>query len=152
MPEEKRLTVKVFTYGTLKVGECREGVLEKEEVNRRRAVIMGFDLYHLGSFPCIVPNENGGRGQVFGEVVECTDPKAVVRRLDRIEGYSRQRPQHSLYIRQKVEVIDLANGKKSKAFVYVFGGARIGRGFDRKRVESGNWKSKDFHGSYAGGR
>lgn len=131
--EEKQLqTVKVFVYGTLKKGESRAPVLQREAIKWVPAAILGFKLYDLGSFPCIGHSENGD--QVFGELVECTNPDAIVERLDMIEGYTPE-GKHNLYNREEVDVIELGNGRKSKAFVYVFA-----RGTDDfPQVKSGNW-------------
>lgn len=140
MTTEKLQTVKVFTYGTLRKGECREGVLRNSAIRWERAAILGFDLYDLGSFPCIIDSKNGR--QVFGELVECTNPEAIIKRLDGIEGYNPNwPPENNLYIRREVNVVCLDNGRREKAIVYVF--ANNDNLCDQGLIESGNWESKN---------
>lgn len=132
----EHLTVKVFVYGTLKRDNSREGVLSHDAVRWVDAAILGFDIHDLGSFPCITPSENGG--QVFGELVECSNPIDIIKRLDSIEGFHPGRPaEDCLYLREKVDVIELGTGKKVKAFAYVW--ANPDRLRNKPKIESGKW-------------
>ena len=131
---------RVFVYGTLRAGECREGVLHNKAVRWEPAAILGFDIYDLGSFPCITYSAYGR--QVFGELVECIDPEEVLHRLDGIEGYNPDRPQEqNLYVRREVDVILLANGRKEKAMAYIFANGERLADREPPLVESGNWRS-----------
>jgi gamma-glutamylcyclotransferase (GGCT)/AIG2-like uncharacterized protein YtfP len=144
--QKEQLTVKVFVYGTLKRNNTRAGVLDGYAVRWVRAAILGFDIYDLGHFPCILPSESGN-GQVFGELVECNDPLKVVRQLDAIEGYHPNRdPKRCMYLRKKVDVIELGTGKKHKAFAYVWAKPeRLGESsyYSKRKVKSGNWHRAD---------
>jgi gamma-glutamylcyclotransferase (GGCT)/AIG2-like uncharacterized protein YtfP len=90
----------VFVYGTLRKGDSRFGILAECECIAEEAHLLGFKMLHLGGFPGIVPSENGAEDQVRGEIYEVDD--ALLAQLDRIEGYQKDDPESSLYLRQEV--------------------------------------------------
>lgn len=128
--------MKVFVYGTLRQGDCRSGVLQDYPCLASEAYIEGFDLLNLGAFPGIVP----GEGRVRGELYEIDE--VCLRVLDGIEGFRKDDPKHSLYLREQVVVEVPSDGEEELFFpdvyVYVY---NIERGADRMRpvIESGDW-------------
>ena len=101
--------MKVFVYGTLKVGgrfsvhvdEMREEVVPH--------TLHGYEMYSInGMYPAI----KEGDGTVYGEI-HTLDEKALPI-LDRIEGYNVGNKEGSLYLRETI----LVEGEE--VYVYVF--------------------------------
>ncbi len=88
--------MKVFVYGTLRMGSCRDHRLPG---NRQIAVLKGYELHQMAGadFPYIAENPEGF---VLGELVEVPSNKAtkVLERLDAIEGHPH------FYMREEVVV------------------------------------------------
>lgn len=104
----------VFVYGTLRKDDCRAGVLSDYKCTNPEAYLDDFQMLHLGGFPGIVP----GPGRVRGEVYEVDE--ACLKALDGIEGYRKDDPDHSLYIRETVNVFNPDGGNIGEVFTYVF--------------------------------
>lgn len=99
--------VRLFSYGTLMLGEVMELVAGRSFA-RRAAALAGFRRLGLREqvYPAIVP----ARGETLDGVLwEALDPPALAR-IDRFEG--------PLYERQRLPV-KVANGEIWSAFVYV---------------------------------
>ncbi len=122
----------MFFYGTLMTGFDR----------RQRAGIDGSltyvgrgeiqaALFDLGIYPAAVP---APEGRVRGEVYALKDPAVVLKALDRIEGYSPDDPDHSLYTRSTVD-LRLDDGRTARAWVYFYN-APLGRA---PRIASGDY-------------
>ena len=115
--------MKVFVYGTLRKGSCRDGRLEG---GRLPAVLKGFELHQMAGadFPYIAESPEGF---VLGELV-CVAPSEATEyldRLDAIEGHPR------FYTREEVNVIplvetspDLESRDRVEAWVYTMPEAR----------------------------
>ena len=88
-------------------------------------------LFDLGLYPAAIPAPDG---HVWGEIYEVTDPDAVLRALDAIEGYTPEQPDSSLYIRTLVEVT-LPAGGGARAWVYFYN-APLGQA---PRISSGDY-------------
>jgi gamma-glutamylcyclotransferase (GGCT)/AIG2-like uncharacterized protein YtfP len=119
---------RILVYGTLRRGQGANGFLgDAKFVEEVR--LPGYDMFHLGGFPGIVPNPDNKEG-VVGEVFELTDDREI-ENLDAYEGYSPRHEESSLYLRKEVEVL----GKPT--FVYVYN-----RNTDRGsygKIPSGDW-------------
>lgn len=133
------MTKKFFVYGTLKVGGRFAAMFDDTRTSSKKAVLKGFDLYGIGpgktaGFPGIVK----GKGKVHGELHEFSDKvlSEVTEAMDRIEGYDENYEKGSLYLRKTTEV-ELEDGTKEEAFVYVFN-QRIGK--DYPLLKEGVWK------------
>ena len=101
--------IKVFVYGTLmRNGHNHQYYLQGQKY-LGQAILSGYALYNLGSYPGVVADETG---LVLGELYEI-DLKTL-RRLDILEGNG------SLYIRQPVEV--QIQDETVEAEVYVWNG------------------------------
>lgn len=93
--------LKVFVYGTLKVG----GRFSKRFDSVRTSVKIGSikgTLYDLGSFPGIKLNSNN---TIIGEIHTYTQAEEIEKSLDRIEGYFGEDHPHNLYNKKEVEVV-----------------------------------------------
>lgn len=113
----------VFVYGTLKRGLGNHRVLKRggaEFIGEDSMV--GFDLYDMEWFPCVVPNEDPS-SVVRGEVFRVDDE--TMRRLDQLEGY----PHH--YDRAQ-----RATMGGHDAWIYHYDSPR------GRRVESGDWQPR----------
>ncbi len=97
----------VFVYGTLLRGERASGYLHSAALVGE-AVLRGYAMYDLGSYPGIV--EESGEA-VVGEVY-CVN-NDLLDKLDEYEG------EGFLYRRTTVQV-ELATGEKADAFAYVY--------------------------------
>lgn len=99
----------VFVYGTLKRGCGNHGCLTDQEFIGRAKIEKGHTLYDCGrGFPFLV--SDGGVG-CAGELYRVTDD--ALRVLDRLEGHP------AFYERKKRNIIK-ENGKRLKAWVYIF--------------------------------
>jgi len=105
---------KFFVYGTLKVGGHFSTRFDRLRKSDEKAIIIGFDLYDLGSFPAITK----GDGEVVGELHKYSDPKEALAHMDMIEGYNGD-PDHDLYKRIIIPVT-IKGGEQIDAWVYVF--------------------------------
>lgn len=84
-------------------------------------------LYDLGRFPGAVP----GDGVVHGEILRLRDPQ-VWSVLDRYEGCDPHDENDSLFVREKVTLLEPA---EQTAWVYWYNGDPAGH----RRVHSGDW-------------
>jgi gamma-glutamylcyclotransferase (GGCT)/AIG2-like uncharacterized protein YtfP len=126
----------VFFYGTLMDGfdrRLRIGIDDKLAFAGRAHIPAA--LFDLGIYPAAIPDPEG---RVWGEVYEMTDPASVLPKLDEIEGYTPDDPDHSLYTRGETPVT-FADDRVEHAWVYFYnaplGGApRIPSGDYRQHV------------------
>jgi gamma-glutamylcyclotransferase (GGCT)/AIG2-like uncharacterized protein YtfP len=119
--EAKKIMTNVFfTYGTLKLNECRGGLWERclgNNFEAKNASVKGL-IYDLGAYPAMIP----GEGEVFGQAIFVKDKDRIdglIKTLDRIEGYFGEGNPNNLYNRLTVET-KLENGRKVEAIVYFF--------------------------------
>lgn len=126
------MTHRVFFYGTLMAGfdrRRRAGIDSKLSYVARASITA--TLFDLGIYPAAVPARDG---LVWGEVYETAEPEAVLKALDRIEGYSPEDPDRSLYTRGEAEAT-LPDGTAVPAWVYFYN-APLGQA---PRIESGDY-------------
>ncbi len=96
----------IFVYGTLKSGNCREGVLKDQRYIGVAKTSENYALFDLGSFPGMIharPNLAAAR-KIYGEIYEIDSECLKV--LDRIEGID-----HGFYSREFITLdeINIAN-------------------------------------------
>jgi gamma-glutamylcyclotransferase (GGCT)/AIG2-like uncharacterized protein YtfP len=122
----------VFFYGTLMTPFDRPGRRRIEQFLTYvgRGTMAGA-LFDLGIYPAAIP---ASEGRVWGEVYEMTDPGAVLRSLDEIEGFRVDEPESSLYTRVQTPVA-LTDGRTVTAWTYFYN-APLGRA---QRIESGDY-------------
>jgi gamma-glutamylcyclotransferase (GGCT)/AIG2-like uncharacterized protein YtfP len=111
------VTHRVFFYGTLMAGfdrRRRAGIDSRLTYVARGSITA--TLFDLGIYPAAVPARDG---VVWGEVYEMADPDTVLRALDRIEGYSPDDPDRSLYTRGETEAT-LPDGTVVLAWAYFY--------------------------------
>jgi len=100
--------VKVFTYGTLKVGHWNHHIMERAKgIFLTKAYISNKDMYYAykNSFPAVID----GKGIVYGEIFEV--PDSYLKVLDGLEGFYKDSPRNSMYLRKKA-IATLPNGEK----------------------------------------
>jgi gamma-glutamylcyclotransferase (GGCT)/AIG2-like uncharacterized protein YtfP len=122
----------VFVYGTLKSGERNAALFTP--TSRRPAVLSKGRLFHLpapAAYPALYLD---GPGPVKGELLRFSDPRAALRKMDRLE----ERPR--LFIRSAVEVV--CGEKTVSAWVYHFPDRPVPPG--AVPVVGGDWRSGDF--------
>jgi gamma-glutamylcyclotransferase (GGCT)/AIG2-like uncharacterized protein YtfP len=86
-------------------------------------------LFDLGPYPGL----RKGAGLVMGEIFALLDPEAL-HVLDRFEGFEPARRRQSLYLRERVSLIEPA---ATRAWIYFYNqvpGAS-------QRIESGDWRA-----------
>ncbi len=74
--------MKVFVYGTLRTRESRNHVLRSSDFIGNFKSLPLYNMYDLGSFPCI---SNSGKTSIIGELYEVDD--YTLELLDMIEGH-----------------------------------------------------------------
>jgi gamma-glutamylcyclotransferase (GGCT)/AIG2-like uncharacterized protein YtfP len=123
----------LFVYGTLKRGELNEGLLRPHAESVEPATARGL-LYDLGLYPAL----GRGEGRVRGELVRlrAADLPAVLRLLDRLEGYTPENEAGSMYVRRVVEV-ETEAGSPERAYTYLYNRDLS----EVSPIESGEWPS-----------
>lgn len=101
--------IRVFVYGTLMKNCYNHERYLKGQKYLGQAVLPGYALYNLGSYPGVISDEYE---KVLGELYEID--QQILKRLDVLEGNGR------LYIRHSTEVMN--NDVKISAEVYVWNG------------------------------
>ena len=96
---------RLFVYGTLKKGFCREHYLADETFVRTTSTASGYILFDCGSYPALAI---GGHDFVFGELYEVQE--TTMRILDRVEAVD-----EGLYERGTVKLYD---GEVATAYFY----------------------------------
>lgn len=112
-------TLKVFVYGTLKIGFRLAPLFDDVRTSVKVGKIRG-SLYSLELFPGVVLDE---KDEVIGEVHTFSQSseviKEVLKRMDNIEGYNPQRnPEDNLYNRKTV-LVETDSGTE-ECFVYEY--------------------------------
>jgi gamma-glutamylaminecyclotransferase len=103
--------MKVFVYGTLKAGRSNHRLLATATFVGQGATVKSFRMGDCG-FPVLLESKKDrlGCARVQGEVYEVDD--ATIERLDALEAEGRM-------YRREVHKIELASGRRVKAFVYI---------------------------------
>lgn len=128
--------MKVFSYGTLRVGDIRHGVGSFIKVVAQEAYLEGFDMLDLGGFPGLVE----GSRRIRGEVHEYENLDV----LDLIEGYHVSEPRMGLYNRIQVTVSS-PKGDIEDCWVYLFNDTPS---FQREKevIACGDWfEYRDYY-------
>jgi gamma-glutamylcyclotransferase (GGCT)/AIG2-like uncharacterized protein YtfP len=126
------MTDLVFFYGTLMSGFRREGRTRVDLA--LEAVGYGFIqavLFDIGIYPAAIPALDS---RVHGEVHRMLTPETVLQALDEFEGYSRDKPDDSLYVRSETPV-SFPDGRVERAWVYFYNAPLGGA----QRIESGDY-------------
>jgi gamma-glutamylcyclotransferase (GGCT)/AIG2-like uncharacterized protein YtfP len=108
----------LFSYGTLQPRHAPAEIAST--VRRLRRVGKGSvrgRLYDLGEYPGAVLSRTGP--MVVGQVFELPDDPGVLSRLDEYEGFDRNRPKGSLFLRKRC-LVTLQNGKKLSCWMYTY--------------------------------
>ena len=100
--------LKVFVYGTLKVGGRFSKRFDASRTNAKVGKIKG-ELYDLGSFPGVLLQ---GDSEVIGEVHTYKDAEEIEKAFDRIEGFRGTGEPHNLYEKRVVTAFT-ADGEES---------------------------------------
>lgn len=101
--------IRIFVYGSLMKNCYNHYYYLQGQKYLWQAILFGYALYNLGSFPGIIPDQEG---KVRGEVFEI-DTNTLAE-LDILEGNG------SLYIRETAQVT--MNAEKIFADIYVWNG------------------------------
>src|SRR5687767_9038822 len=105
---------RIFVYGTLQRGECRERCWPHAPLRIDEAVIRAA-LYDLGPYPAIGPGDELVRGELWE--IAPDQLEETLRVLDEVEGYTQLG--HDLYVRRLV-ACQLGDGRELSAWTYYF--------------------------------
>ncbi|MGI9470254.1 MAG: gamma-glutamylcyclotransferase family protein [Rubripirellula sp.] len=105
------MITRVFVYGTLKRGQCRDGLWPCVPRSVNATWTRG-TLYGRSDYPAMIPGQDRVTGECWSFSAE--DMVAVMQTLDRIEG-ANQPGQPDLYHRVEVDVWDLEIPDESAA-------------------------------------
>ena len=112
------MSLYLFTYGTLQVGERNHHVIERWVERADPASASGWLLWHVaqGSYPGILP----GAGLLHGTLFTFDDAHAqeVLAACDTLESYHPDDLQRSKYIRQEATITLLPHGTTQRAHLY----------------------------------
>jgi gamma-glutamylcyclotransferase (GGCT)/AIG2-like uncharacterized protein YtfP len=131
-----------FVYGTLRPGQGNYRLLAGHTVDEVPASLSGHALFDAG-LPYVVPRAGH---RVRGDLVT-PDParyRAVLDRLDRLEGFDPRCPAGSHYRRVAVDVVVDGTGEHRAAWVYLAGEQATDRlnrvaGRRARLVTHGDW-------------
>jgi gamma-glutamylcyclotransferase (GGCT)/AIG2-like uncharacterized protein YtfP len=118
---------RLFAYGTLQSGECRNGFLVAGRIRSVLAARAPGKLFDFGEYPGMRLSVAGG--EVVGEVIEFEDLDRILPELDEEEG-----PE---YQREMIEV-RLEVGGTVEAWAYVLISEPIGAA----EIAAGDWKKR----------
>jgi gamma-glutamylcyclotransferase (GGCT)/AIG2-like uncharacterized protein YtfP len=111
-------------YGTLRKGHHNNRQMAEAPLILSKIKVPNLSLYGLGWYPGVKIDDGPGVVCDFYDVDE-----ALLKRLDRYEGYDPSRPEHSLFVRKELTL------ETTKFNIYVYNGA-----VDRcERIESGDF-------------
>jgi gamma-glutamylcyclotransferase (GGCT)/AIG2-like uncharacterized protein YtfP len=133
---------RLFVYGTLRPGQPNhERLLAGAVAWHRPAVLPNHQLLVAG-LPFVADAIDGG--QVLGDLLSLVPERhqALLRTLDRFEGYRPADPRGSLYVREERQVAyDGGDGRTitAPAWVYLAGPLALRGLGEANRVPSGDW-------------
>jgi gamma-glutamylcyclotransferase (GGCT)/AIG2-like uncharacterized protein YtfP len=129
------LIPRLFTYGSLMRGECRNKCLFPDKVRLARSAVVRGVLLDLGSYPGMIA---GGDecSQVLGEICDLDSQAETIRELDQLEGFEGYGKEGSRFTRAIITAA-AAGGLEYPAWVYLYNQAGSGR-----IIPGGNWKER----------
>ena len=108
----------LFVYGTLRSGFQHPVKYEiRNDIEWAGEAQINARIYDIGRYPGAVRVTDGKKIFVRGEVYRIRHPKKVFRILDEYEGFHRETPGTSEYVRDQ-ELIFLPDGRHVTAWVY----------------------------------
>lgn len=114
----------LFAYGTLITGtgnDALDRLLRANLIPLEPGAIQG-RIIDLGRYPGALPTRDGTR--LSGTLLRVLNPVHMLRIIDRYEGYDRNEPQRSEFVRRRVTVQLSASGHDVRAWVYWYRGPR----------------------------
>lgn len=109
------LPPRVFVYGTLKTGQCRERCWPHDPIEIVSAMVYG-ELYDLGDYPAMLPGADRVSGELW--IFQPEHLAATLAVLDEIEDF-RQRPD-DLYRRVRIPTWVEENTLPVTALTYLY--------------------------------
>jgi gamma-glutamylcyclotransferase (GGCT)/AIG2-like uncharacterized protein YtfP len=128
----ERDLIKVFVYGTLKVGGVLSYQVSDFLIDTKAATTTGKMFNVRGSYPAVIFDNTAG--PIIGEIHTYEKPNYVLRVLDSIEGCNGNTHPNNLYNRKTITVKD-TSGEEHECFAYEF--ARNVDTFEH--IEEGLW-------------
>ncbi|MEA3296179.1 MAG: gamma-glutamylcyclotransferase family protein [Patescibacteria group bacterium] len=123
--------VKIFVYGTLKLGGHYSKQFDKYRCSSEPAILYG-TLFNAGRFPALIKK---GNNIIYGEVHKYKKPEIILPAIDHIEGFISKESKMNLYIREKVKILPKYSNE-CLAYVYFFT-----RSIKKmKYIKNGEWK------------
>lgn len=127
----------LFVYGTLMQGECRHGLIPREQIESVDPAVSRGQLLELEGYPGLILPDSDGRVQ--GELIRLRSSAEVLKKLDRVEGFYGFGNSDSLFRRVLVKV-EVGGGRAMRAWAYV-----LNQTPERAKViTSGSWR--EHHG------
>lgn len=107
---------KVFVYGTLRQGFRYHSYLLRSGARYLGNGRIRGHLYDLGEYPGAL-SSSSPYDRIEGELFELPDSTKQLKELDRLEEYNPDRPDESLFVRQRT-IVQLENGRRVRAWAY----------------------------------
>ena len=123
-----------FVYGTLIPEQPNYYLWKDSIVDTKKGLIPNYQLFDMGHYPMIVKSEGNN---VHGLLVyiKNEDYEKIAKIIDNLEGYNPENHGSSAYNREMRE-IELENGEKEKAWIYIGSEEYISK---ENAVKGGNW-------------
>jgi len=126
--------IKVFVYGTLKVGGRLGGNVKQFLKDVKKATVKGTMYSVHGHYPAVIFNDSG---EIHGEVHTYEKPDYVLKTLDMIEGYLGKHHSSNLYDRKTITVVDV-EGNEHTCYTYEFADKKGVKQLEK--IENGVWE------------
>lgn len=134
MVERERPIYRVFVYGTLKTGQCRQSAWPVKPLSIESASIQGH-LYSREDYPALMPGNHRVMGQCWSFTADQIE--RVLATLDEIEGTNGNSPA-DLYHRRIVDVTIVSEQLRLPAYTYFYHRDPIADGFTSAPVVDGS--------------
>jgi gamma-glutamylcyclotransferase (GGCT)/AIG2-like uncharacterized protein YtfP len=121
----------VFVYGTLKINQSNSLSFDKDRIFVDKAVISG-KLYDLFFYPVL----KKGNDKIYGELHQYKNIESVLKRMDEIEGFDKENPKESLFIREKIKIF--LDKKEINVYCYYYNDDVNGC----EQITSGEWNNE----------
>ena len=111
------MAITIFVYGTLMKGLGNERVIDGFPHSNERVKVSGYDMYNVGGFPALVE----GTHDYYGELItfdESVNPASLYYSMDRLEGYNKNSPATSMYLRKPIECIKENGERFRRKFIF----------------------------------
>jgi gamma-glutamylcyclotransferase (GGCT)/AIG2-like uncharacterized protein YtfP len=133
---QRSTPVRFFFYGTLLPDQAPRGLVSfLQQGTRIGAGTVRGNLYAFSDYPAAVIDSRTS-STIRGEVYEFANQSAILNALDDYEGYLREDPQASLFVRKSAPV-ELDDGRRLPCWIYIYNRGDLN---DSRPIDDGDYR------------